>query len=200
MQCLFRKKRYTNNLELNQHTHIQHRTFCSWAWNGLFERFWMLVASPSQWCSRARDVSIVKVCKTTEPLQNLDKDIKMSSLATEETVSLFLLPKITVINLLSLGQMTKNVQLFSSESETKQTRPNWGRWGLAEHPVVFPNGSRGSAAHMGGPLQKNASQWVPINKIKLLKTSHFSENTKTIKSWWRWSKRDAYSTKYREIL
>lgn len=57
------------------------------------------------WCSRARDVSIVKVCKTTEPLQNPDKDIKMSSLATEETVSPFLLPKITIINLLNLGQM-----------------------------------------------------------------------------------------------
>lgn len=54
---------------------------------------------------------------------------------------------------------------------------------------------------MGGPPQENASQGVTINKMKLLKTSHFSENTKkTIKSWWRWSKRDAYSTKYWEIL
>lgn len=145
-----------SNVISHQHTHIQHRKFCSWAWNGLFERVWMLVASP--WCSRARDVSIVKVCKTTEPLQNPDKDIKMSSRATEETVSLFLLPKITIINLLNLGQMDKKCTAFQFGEWNKTNTIELRKMGAGRASCGFPKlQQRLSRTHGGSASGKRFS-------------------------------------------
>lgn len=143
-----------SNVISNQHTYSAQKVL----FMGLERIVWEVLDAGRlafPWCSRARDVSVVKVCKTTEPLQNPDKDIKMSSLATEETVALFLLSKITIINLLNLGQIDMKCTAFQFREWNKTNTTELSKLGAGRAFCGFPKmQQRLSRTHGGSASEK----------------------------------------------